>query len=337
MKLSEDEIAYYSRQILLHDFSIEKQLLLKQASVFVIGAGGLGCTVLQMLASAGVGIIGVLDYDVIEVSNLNRQILYTQHDVGQTKAEVASKRLRAINPYIEINSFAEKLNAENIKSIIQEYDIVVDATDNFDTKYLINDACVLYQKTLVFAAVQQYEGQVAVFNYHNSCNYRDIFPEIPNHDNNCNTVGVLNTAVNIIGTLQATEVLKIILKAENILQNKILIYHVLNNNFRIINISKQYDFIFKDLNHHIKKIPNSITIEELSNLPKDDYILIDVRTAFEHKQENKGGINIPLENLEEELQKMNANKMLVFYCNTNVRSQKAIKIANKYFAKILFQ
>ncbi len=328
MIFSDEEKQYYSRQNLLSEVSIEKQWQLKQSSVLVVGAGGLGATVLQILARAGVGKIGVVDFDTIDITNIHRQILYTYADVGKYKVDVAVENLKHINPFIHIEPYQLKISNTNVVELISNYDIVVDATDNFDAIYLINDACVLNNKILVFAAVQQHVGQVAVFNFNGSCNYRDVFPEIPMQLNNCNSIGVLNTAVNIIGTLQANEAFKVILELDNILCNKLLIYDVLNNTQQLLNIKKQYNFQFKNLKHHNKDI-SEIDVDDLAQLNPLEYYLIDVRSAYEHQQENIGGLNFPLGILEDKLQELDKNKQIIFYCNTNVRSKTAAKVARK--------
>jgi adenylyltransferase/sulfurtransferase len=360
MQLSIQEIEYYRRQLSLPDFDEAKQLKLKNAAVLVIGAGGLGCACLQSIASAGVGNIGIVDFDDIQVSNLHRQVLFRYDDVGKSKCEVAKEKLKIINPYIRIESYHQKINADNISYLLDKYDIVVDATDNFDTKYLINDACVLAGKPLVFGAVQQYEGQVAVFNYKNGANYRDIFPEKPLYQQNCNDAGVLNVAVQIIANFQASEVLKIILEAENILFNKILIYNIKNNQLKIINSpspthsppipqsgtsddDKNRGKSGENEKNRGKLISNTIDNEKHIEKPAANteaplrgvgglglgLVLIDVRPKFEHKLGNKGGICIPIEILEQQLADFDKDKTLVFYCNYGIKSKQAVAIARK--------
>lgn len=335
MIFTEEEIQYYSRQNLVSVFSVEKQQLLKNARVVVVGAGGLGTTVLQILARAGVGNIGVVDYDKIEISNIHRQILYTYHDIGQYKVDVASTQLQKINPFIAIHEHNLRVSASTIFDLFSNYDIVVDASDNFETKYLINDACVLYNKTLVFAAVQQTEGQVAVFNYNNnSTNYRDIFPIQPKQWNDCNTIGVINTAVNIIGTLQANEVLKIILHLDDVLFDKMLTYDVLSGSQQVFGITEKQAFSYTDLAHH--HVVKQISEKDLATMKPEEYRLIDVRSAYEHKKDNGLGVNIPLETIEEKLMEFNKSTLLIFYCNSQNRSRHAAQIAENIGFKQVF-
>ena len=222
----------YSKQMQLPEIGESGQLKIKQASVLVIGAGGLGCPVLQYLAAVGVGNIGIVDFDIVEVHNLHRQILYTENHVGELKVSTAKSILEKINPYINIQSFKEKLTLENAKEIITNFDLVVDGTDNFTTRYIINDTCVLLNKPLIYGSIFKFEGQVAVFNYNNSKNLRNIFPEPPNPEDvpNCSLNGVLGTLPGIIGTLMAQETLKLILELPT-LKNELLLFDTLNLNF----------------------------------------------------------------------------------------------------------
>ena len=222
----------YSRQIILPEVGDSGQQKLQNARVLVIGAGGLGCPVLQYLAAVGVGNIGIVDFDKVEVHNLHRQILYTENHVGQLKASTAKTILENLNPNINIQSFEEKLTLENAKDIITNFDLVVDGTDNFTTRYIINDTCVLLNKPLIYGSIFKFEGQVAVFNYNNSKNLRNIFPEPPNPKDvpNCSLNGVLGTLPGIIGTLMAQETLKLILELPT-LKNELLLFDTLNFNF----------------------------------------------------------------------------------------------------------
>src|SRR5690349_2405073 len=191
-KLTPEELQRYSRHLVLQDFGMENQVKLRDARVLVVGAGGLGCPVLLYLSAAGVGSIGIIDSDKLEVSNLQRQVLYTMADIGKNKAEAAVERLSLLNPLIRLKAYSTRLTSANALDIFQWYDIIVDGTDNFPTRYLINDACVLTDKPFVYASILQYEGQAAVFNYRGrggepSANYRDLFPEPPSAESvpNC--------------------------------------------------------------------------------------------------------------------------------------------------------
>ncbi|CAM4291570.1 HesA/MoeB/ThiF family protein [Flavobacterium terrigena] len=222
----------YSRQMQLAEIGESGQLKIKQARVLVIGAGGLGCTVLQYLAAVGVGTIGIVDFDKVELHNLHRQILYTENHVGQLKASTAKTILENLNQHINLQVFEEKLTLENASEIITNFDIIVDGTDNFTTRYRINDTCVALNKPLIYGSIFKFEGQIAVFNHKNSKNLRDLFPEPPNSEDvpNCSLNGVLGTLPGIIGTLMAQETLKLVLGLPT-LKNELVLFDTLNFNF----------------------------------------------------------------------------------------------------------
>ena len=226
------EFLRYNRQMMLPEIGDAGQEKLKKAKVLVIGAGGLGCPVLQYIATAGVGTIGIVDFDKVEIHNLHRQILYTENQVGQAKATTAKSVLENLNPLIDIIAFEEKLTAENAVRIIQNFDMVVDGCDNFATRYLVNDTCVTLEKSLVYGSILKYEGQLAVFNYKGSKNLRDLFPEPPNPEDvpNCNLNGVMGTLPGIIGTMMAHETLKLIMNLP-ILKNELVLFNTLNWSF----------------------------------------------------------------------------------------------------------
>ena len=226
------EFLRYNRQMMLPEIGDSGQEKLKKAKVLVIGAGGLGCPVLQYIATAGVGTIGIVDFDKVEIHNLHRQILYTENQVGQAKATTAKSVLENLNPLIDIIAFEEKLTAENAVQIIQNFDVVVDGCDNFATRYLVNDTCVALGKTLVYGSILKYEGQLAVFNHKGSKNLRDLFPEPPNPEDvpNCNLNGVMGTLPGIIGTMMAHETLKLLMDLP-ILKNELVLFNTLNWSF----------------------------------------------------------------------------------------------------------
>ncbi len=230
--LSSHQKIRYSRQIILPEFGEAGQKKIAAASILVIGAGGLGCPVLQYLAAAGVGRIGIVDYDKVMLSNLHRQILYNEADIGKPKAAVARIKIAAINSEIKITSHEEKVNHNNIDGLITGYDIIVDGTDNFETRYLINDACRKMMKPLIYGSVFKFEGQVSVFNYNGGPDYRTLFPEAGNSEN-CENAGVAGILPGITGTLMANEVIKIILETEGILSGKLLMMNALNFQIRI--------------------------------------------------------------------------------------------------------
>ncbi len=226
------EFLRYNRQMMLPEIGDAGQEKLKKAKVLVIGAGGLGCPVLQYIATAGVGTIGIVDFDKVEIHNLHRQILYTENQVGQAKATTAKSVLERLNPLIEVIAFEEKLTIENASKIIQNFDVVVDGCDNFATRYLVNDICVTLGKTLVYGSILKYEGQLAVFNHEGSKNLRDLFPEPTNSEDipNCNLNGVMGTLPGIIGTMMGHETLKLIMNLLT-LKNELVIFNTLNWSF----------------------------------------------------------------------------------------------------------
>ena len=221
---------------MLPEIGDEGQKKLKKARVLVIGAGGLGCPILQYIATAGVGFIGIMDFDTIEIHNLHRQILYTEDEIGQQKALIAKKAVSKLNPLIETAAITEKLTLENASQIIEQFDIIVDGSDNFKTRYLVNDTCVRLNKTLVYGSILKFEGQIAVFNHNGSRNLRDLFPEMPDPKDvpNCNLNGVLGTLPGIIGNMMAHETLKLILDLPA-LNNELIIFNTLNWNFTKLN------------------------------------------------------------------------------------------------------
>ena len=239
MNLSEEEIKQYQRHLSLPGFGPEAQGKLKEAAVLVVGAGGLGCPALQYLAAAGVGKIGIVDDDVVEASNLQRQVLYTHDDIGQPKAEVAAHRLAKLNPYVEIVPLVERLSRDNAKDALEGFEIVIDGTDSFNSRYLINDACVLFDKILVYGAIHQFEGQVSVFNLGDGPTYRCLFPEPPPAGTvpNCAEVGVVGVLPGIIGCMQALEAIKVVTGIGDSLSGKLLLYDAMSNSTKTLGLS----------------------------------------------------------------------------------------------------
>ncbi|WP_348813231.1 HesA/MoeB/ThiF family protein [Flavobacterium maritimum] len=223
----------YNRQMMLPEIGDLGQEKIKKAKVLVIGAGGLGCPILQYLATAGIGTIGIVDFDKIELHNLHRQILYTENQVGQAKASTAKSVLETLNPLITIIAFEEKLTAENALQIIRNFDVIVDGSDNFATRYLVNDTCVTLGKSLIYGSILKFEGQLAVFNHNGTKNLRDLFPEPPNPKDvpNCNLNGVLGTLPGIIGSMMAHETMKLILDLPS-LENELILFNTLDWSFR---------------------------------------------------------------------------------------------------------
>jgi len=222
----------YNRQMMLPEIGNSGQDKLKKAKVLVIGAGGLGCPVLQYIATAGVGTIGIVDFDKVELHNLHRQILYTENQVGKAKATTAKSVLEKLNPLITVIAFEEKLTTENAAQILQNFDVIVDGCDNFETRYLVNDTCVALGKSLVYGSILKFEGQMAVFNHKGNKNLRDLFPEPPNPKDvpNCNMNGVMGTLPGIIGTMMAHETLKLIMDLPT-LENELVLFNTLDWSF----------------------------------------------------------------------------------------------------------
>lgn len=219
--LSKEEFKRYQKQIMQDDIGINGQIKIKQSKVAVVGAGGLGCPVLQYLTSVGVGTIGIIDFDTVEVSNLHRQVLYSENDIGKPKVEVAIEKLSLQNPFIKLIPHQTLLNEDNAESILSGYDIIVDGCDNFLTRYIVNDACLKLNKPLVYGSILGYEGQLAVFNFNGSKNLRDIFPEPPSSEDvpNCSENGVLGTVPAIIGSMMAQETINIIFEKPSLINS----------------------------------------------------------------------------------------------------------------------
>ena len=236
MSFSADELARYQRHLSLAGFGIEAQTALQRSRVLVIGAGGLGCPILLYLAAAGVGQLTIIDADTVDVSNLQRQILFTTADAGQPKAETAARRLRELNPCITITARVARLNRDNALELIRAHDVVVDGSDNFATRYLVNDACVLANRPLVYGAIQGFEGQASVFNYKNGPTYRCLFPEPPAPGTvpNCAEAGVLGVLPGLIGTVQATEAIKILTGIGEPLSGRLLLWNSLTMSSRTL-------------------------------------------------------------------------------------------------------
>jgi molybdopterin/thiamine biosynthesis adenylyltransferase len=303
MSLTKEEKKQYDRHLILDEIGEEGQLKLKQAKVLVIGAGGLGCPVLQYLTAAGVGTIGIIDDDLVTQSNLQRQILYTIDDIGYSKAETAAKRLSKLNPFVNFKVYNEKLTRENAILLFQGYDIIVDGSDNFATRYLANDAAIIAKKPLVYGAIFKFEGQVSVFNYLGSATYRCLYPSPPKPEEafNCSQIGVLGVLPGIIGSLQANETIKIICGIGTLLTNKLLVYNVLTMHQILLNFEKDFKNTVLVLEQDYDffcgvAVKEDVSFEELS-IHKEKYNLLDVREVWERDEFNIGGQHIPLAEL----------------------------------------
>ena len=324
------ELHRYSRHLLLAEVGNEGQSLLKNASVLVVGAGGLGCPVLQYLVAAGVGTIGVCDGDTVDETNLQRQVLYGAQDVGKLKVEVAKHKLSLQNEFVQLTAYPTHLNANNALEIISNYDIIVDCTDNFSSRYLINDACVIAGKPFVYGAIYKFSGQVSVLNFRGGPTYRCLFPSIPDEGEipNCSEIGVLGVLPGLIGTMQANEVLKMILGLET-LSGKLLSIDALSMQQDIFSFELNPENLkissLKQKNTNCEIVPE-ITAEELLTLMDDDIQLVDVREQEEYDSYNIGGVLASLSNFEEHIEKFDESKKTIVVCQSGKRSLKAAEI-----------
>lgn len=248
--LSDRELRRYSRQIMLPEIGVAGQEKLKKASVLVVGAGGLGCPVLQYLAAAGVGKLAVAEFDTVSEANLQRQVLYGSEDIGKLKSIIATKRIEQLNNLIQTERINLRIDASNSLKILRDYDIVVDATDNLQTRYVINDSCVILNKPMVHGAIYKYEGQVAVFNYRGGATYRCFNPKDSGKFKNPDPSdsGLLGVLPGITGTIMTSEVIKIITGSEEVLSGRMLVFNIIDYSFRLLEIVSNPD------NHNIKKL-----------------------------------------------------------------------------------
>lgn len=343
--MSPEELKRYNRHIILPGFGIEAQEKLKSAKVLVIGAGGLGCPVLQYLAAAGVGTLGIVDFDMVDVSNLQRQVLYTVDDVGRPKAEVAAEKLARLNPFVTLKTHNLKLSTSNVIDVFKEYDLVVDGSDNFPTRYLVNDACVMLKKPLVFGSIFKFEGQVSVFNYQGGPTYRCLFPEPPTPGESpaCSEIGVIGVLPGIIGTLQANEVIKVITGTGEVLSGKVLVFNALNMSTLTFSFSKvagndsissfaDYED-FCGLRKEDGAAIREISAEELKAWISEgkEFQLVDVREDYEYEEGNLDGLLIPLDILEKEYEKIRRDIPVVIHCQQGLRSRTAINNLNRKY------
>ncbi|HTE00268.1 MAG TPA: HesA/MoeB/ThiF family protein [Mucilaginibacter sp.] len=326
----------YNCQIALPGFSESTQILLQQAKVLIVGAGGLGCPAAQYLAAAGIGTLGIADFDTVSISNLHRQVLYNPDDADLSKAVIACERLQKQNPGIKLVPHEVKITSKNAISIMQNYDIIVDGTDNFDTRYLLNDAAVILRIPLVYGAIYQFEGQVAVWNIKNddgtyTSNYRDLFPEVDaTQIPNCAEGGVIPTLAGIIGCTQANEVIKYITKTGDLLSGKILILDAQTLQSRIIKIGNVTKTHITALMATVD-IPVISAIDLKKGLAENKFELIDVRTDRERDAFDIGGKHIPIEEIEENIDYFNTDQPKVLYCATGKRSGEAVKLIKQKF------
>jgi len=342
----------YQRQIILKEFGEEGQQKLLNAKVLVIGAGGLGCPMLQYLAAAGVGTIGIVDDDKVALSNLHRQILFSVNDIGKSKSEQAASYLKRLNPEIKLIAFNKRITNLNALELISDFDYVADGSDNFATRYMMNDACVLLKKPLIYGAISRFEGQVAVFNckknqYDEPVNYRDLFPEPPKENEilNCAEAGVLGVLPGIIGTMMANECIKLITGIGEPLINTLLTYNTLTNETYQIELTadkKNNTLIpkdetsFREMNYEWLCGPVSKEFEIDSSvfnslIQQENIDIIDVREIDEKPDTNDFNyLKIPLDELEKNNSKIK-NDIIVTFCQTGKRSVQAAEILSRIF------
>jgi sulfur-carrier protein adenylyltransferase/sulfurtransferase len=353
IQLLPEEYARYSRHLILPEVGLEGQKRLKAASVLCVGTGGLGSPLLLYLAAAGVGRIGIVDFDVVDHSNLQRQVIHGTSWVGKPKIESAKNRIHEINPYCQVDLYETALSSANALDIIRPYDIVVDGTDNFPTRYLVNDACVLLDKPNVYGSIFRFEGQATVFNYEGGPNYRDLYPEPPPPGMvpSCAEGGVLGILPGIIGVIQATETVKIILKKGTTLSGRLVLYDALEMKFRELKlrpnpvrpvIEKLIDYEMfcgipqaKAAEAEQQSMLAEMTVTELKQLIDSgakDFVLIDVRNPNEYEiAQIPGSILIPLPDIEQGdgIEKVKAalnGRHPIAHCKMGGRSAKALAI-----------
>ena len=324
----------YSRQVALPEIGTIGQQKLLNAKVLVIGAGGLGCPVLQMLAASGVGTLGIVDGDVVDVTNLHRQLLYANEDCGTKKVEAAANAISRINPDINVNVYPEFISETNIATIVKDYEILVDCTDTIATRYLINDISVHLGKPMIYASIHKFEGQISVFNYQNGPSYRCLFPEKNSKEiPNCVTTGVLGVLPNTLGMLQATEVLKIILGIGKVTSGELLIYHALHLSFNELEFSKNEEQIrigaikgeqLENSEKQNYEITKEVFLDFCSN---EKYTIIDLRESHETpKLNSKNSINISFLEIENHLSQFQKDQKIILFCQSGIRSKKVLDL-----------
>ena len=334
------ETKRYNRQMALAEIGESGQQKIQRARVLVIGAGGLGCPVLQNLAAAGVGFIGIVDGDVVEETNLHRQLLYTLDDCGRNKAVTAARAIKKLNPSVDVQVFSDFFQSQNAFEIVGEYHIIVDCTDTIAVRYLINDVSLVKKIPFVYASIHKFEGQVSVFNYKNGPSYRCLFPEKEGMNSipNCVDAGVLGVLPNALGVLQATEVLKIILGIGTVLSGKLLIYEGLQAQTQLIDFQKNPKQIEKGIINGIQLLnTKKITFSELLNQEQffekrndSNVLLIDVREEDElPRYQGVNVLNIPLNSVESFVNTLNTQQEIVLFCQTGQRSSIALQYIKK--------
>lgn len=350
--LNNDEILRYSRHLIMPEVGMEGQLKLKAAKVLCVGAGGLGSPLALYLGAAGVGTLGIVDFDVVDFTNLQRQIIHTTSDVGRKKLDSAAEKIKAINPFVNIRKIDTRLSSDNALELFKEFDIIADGTDNFPTRYLTNDACVLSGKPNVYASIFRFEGQASVFATEDGPCYRCLYPEPPPPGlvPSCAEGGVLGILPGLLGVIQATEVIKLILKTGDPLIGRLLLVDALGMKFRELKLRKNPDCPVCGKNPTIKALIDynefcgirgeempvettnaDISVEELKRRldAGDDLFVLDVREPHEYQICNINGHLIPLGDLPKRVNELDPNKEIVAHCRSGARSAKAADFLRK--------
>lgn len=351
--LSKEEVLRYSRHLIMPEVGMEGQLNLKQARVLCVGTGGLGAPLGLYLAAAGVGRLGLIDFDVVDTTNLQRQVLFGNGDVGRPKIEVAASRLRDLNPDIQIDTFETHLTSENALDILKDYDIIVDGTDNFPTRYLVNDACVLLGKPNVYGSIFRFEGQITIFGYPDGPCYRCLYPEPPPPGlvPSCAEGGVLGVLPGIVGTIQAAETLKLIIGKGEPLVGRLLLFDALAMRFRELKIRRNpecpvcgnHRTITKLIDYAefcgirgeeapapVTSVPDITPRELKARLDRgDDLFILDVREPHEYQICNIGGRLIPLGELSRRAAELDSSREIVAHCRSGKRSAEAVEFLRK--------
>jgi molybdopterin/thiamine biosynthesis adenylyltransferase/rhodanese-related sulfurtransferase len=358
--LSKEEVLRYSRHLIMPEVGMEGQLKLKAAKVLCIGTGGLGAPLGVYLAAAGVGRIGLVDFDTVDLTNLQRQILFSTSDVGRPKIEAAADRLRGLNPEIQIDTFQTRLTSENALDLFKDYDIIVDGTDNFPTRYLVNDACVLLGKQNVYGSIFRFEGQVTVFGAPGGPCYRCLYPEPPPPGlvPSCAEGGVLGVLPGIVGSIQAVETLKLIIGKGEPLIGRLLLFDALATRFRELKLRKNLECPVCGRNPTLTKlidyaefcgvrgeegpapgssVPEIAPRELKARLDRgDDLFILDVREPHEYQICNLGGHLIPLGDLSRRVSELDSSREIVAHCRSGKRSAEAVEFLLKSgFRKVL--
>ena len=336
--LSSEEINRYSRHLILPEVGPKGQEALKASSVLCIGAGGLGCPLLLYLAAAGVGRIGIVDFDVVDDSNLQRQVLYGVSNVGQSKAQVAKQKLLDLNPHITVEVHEVRLTSDNALDLFKDYDVIADGTDNFATRYLVNDACVLTGKPNVYGSIFRFEGMVSVFNYQNGPNYRCLYsePPPPGLVPSCAEGGVLGVLPGVVATLQANEVIKVLLGMGDVASGRLIRFNALKLEFKELKVTKRDDYEINELidyeqfcgipQQEDKMVPE-ISVHKLKEKidANEEFALIDVRVESEYEICNINGKLIPLNTLDEHFDQLDKSAEYVVHCKMGGRSARAVE------------